>query len=154
MARGQKASKADNPVKRLPEADVSHPGLLAERRRHEYMFGAVAGPVDNGEFTKERPGVGSYVGGEHYLGGPGSNPAFAPRPDYRGNPHLDIHAASMQVNYENAMAGLMRQPTDNAPMGNLKMVDTGMGRLSTGKEYPVHTYVDERIKTKKSPQGD
>lgn len=109
---------------RWPQRDLTR-RLREEGRDQQKTFGVVLGPQDSGErsIADQR---GAPVGGV-----------------FEGAPADAIRLAQMHTNKEHAWSALMQPPP--AGGGASKMVDLGMGRLSTGKSYPIHSYRDERI---------
>lgn len=131
-------------ARRLSVPDASLRDMLkAQRANARYLFGQnYTGSVDDGRSYVDKPMPGGYSRNVPYLGdtsSPRNRPEFV-----NANPQA-VQYANEQDMQEKAMTGLMQGPSDNAPMGNIKMVDMGM-RESDGVERPVHSYTDERIK--------
>jgi hypothetical protein len=131
---------------RWPQRDLSR-RIKQEAASQKEMFGVVLGPQDSGERSGVQPHVPPDATIESNIKW---NQRAAPVGGvFEGAPADAIRLAQMATNKEHAMAALMQHPP--AGGGASKMVDLGMGRLSTGKSYPVHSYRDERIMLK--PEG-
>lgn len=138
MARGQERPAGSGQVG--PGSSL-HAKINAATQKQVGMFGTTVGTQDDGMRTKARP---APVGGHLPVPtGGAEGPGFS-RPVFHGAHPNAIKLAQMNVNYDNAMAGLMQPPPSNDRKVE-GLVDTGMGRLSDGVERPVQSWKDERI---------
>ena|ERR1700741_1848908 len=123
MARGIDTRLSE--ARRVGPGSSLHARIRAESNVHQYLFGQIVGTQDDGQRTLKRP---APVGG-----------------DLEGAPPNAIKLVTLRENHRTAMSALMEPaPTNDRPVEGLR--DVGLGRLSTGEEFPVKSWVDESIK--------